>query len=79
MSLTGPNAAIKRSYTIREFDPKRGQLSLDVVSSRHGGPATDWTQSAKIGDTVVINGGPASLWFLLSQGTIGPYNQVQGK
>lgn len=61
VTLTGPNAAIKRSYTIRGFDPKRGQLSLDIVINRHGGPATDWTPSAKMGDTVVINGGLASL------------------
>tara|TARA_R110002167_G_scaffold188380_5_gene390340 strand:+ start:29013 stop:29855 length:843 start_codon:yes stop_codon:yes gene_type:complete len=62
MTLTGPNAAIKRSYTIREFDPVRGQLSLDFVINKHTGPATDWAKLANVGDTVAIAGpGPLKM------------------
>ncbi|WP_350431112.1 siderophore-interacting protein [Shewanella sp. H8] len=56
MTFNGPNAAIKRSYTIREFDPIHKQLSLDFVINKHHGPATDWAKSANIGDLLAIAG-----------------------
>jgi len=60
--LTGPNAAIKRSYTIRDFTPQTRELSLDFVINKHRGPATDWAKAAKIGDVVAIAGpGPLKM------------------
>ncbi|GGB59808.1 siderophore-interacting protein [Shewanella inventionis] len=60
--ISGPNAAIKRSYTIRDFDAEQGLLSLDFVINKHRGPATDWVSSAQIGDMVAIAGpGPLKM------------------
>ncbi|SDK32443.1 NADPH-dependent ferric siderophore reductase, contains FAD-binding and SIP domains [Ferrimonas sediminum] len=51
-----------RSYTIRAFDPKARELSLDFVINRHRGPATDWAATAVVGDRVGIAGpGPMKL------------------
>lgn len=49
-------SAIKRSYTIREFDAANKHLVLDFVINRHSGPATDWARNAKIGDYLGIGG-----------------------
>lgn len=48
--------AIKRSYTIREFDANQKRLTLDFVVNRHQGPATQWAQQAKVGDQLTIAG-----------------------
>ncbi|GAA6186619.1 siderophore-interacting protein [Aliiglaciecola sp. NS0011-25] len=48
--------AIKRSYTIREFDSLNKRLTLDFVVNRHQGPATNWAQNAKVGDYLGIGG-----------------------
>lgn len=60
--VSGPNAAVKRSYTIRDFDAERGLLSLDFVINKHRGPATDWASTAQLGDKVAIAGpGPLKM------------------
>jgi NADPH-dependent ferric siderophore reductase len=42
---------VNRRYTIRQFDPTRRTVTLDV--SLHGaGPGTDWIRSAGIGDRI---------------------------
>lgn len=51
-----------RSYTIRKFDIERNELSLDFVVNRHAGPATNWVQQARVGDSVKIAGpGPLKI------------------
>ena len=53
---------VMRSYTIRLFDQQKNELSLDFVINRHQGPATDWAQNAKIGDSIGIAGpGPMKI------------------
>ncbi|WP_372940301.1 siderophore-interacting protein [Shewanella sp.] len=60
--VSGPNAALKRSYTIRDFDAEQGLLSLDFVINKHRGPATDWASTAQVGDKVAITGpGPLKM------------------
>ncbi|MGX9462045.1 siderophore-interacting protein [Shewanella sp. A14] len=62
MNLTGPNTATKRSYTIRQFDRSRSELTLDFVINKHIGPATDWAKNAQLNDTVGIAGpGPLKM------------------
>lgn len=56
LDIRGENPAIKRSYTIREFDADKKRLVLDFVINRHRGPATDWALQAKVGDYVGIAG-----------------------
>ena len=56
LDIHGANPAIKRSYTIREFDAENKQLVIDFVINRHQGPATDWAAQAKVGDYVGIAG-----------------------
>lgn len=56
LDIRGENPAVKRSYTIREFDIEKKQLVIDFVINRHKGPATDWANQAKIGDYVGIAG-----------------------
>ena len=56
LDINGENPAIKRSYTIREFDAPNKQLVLDFVINRHQGPATNWANSAKVGDYLGIAG-----------------------
>lgn len=50
------HSAIKRSYTIKEFDSVNKHLVLDFVVNRHQGPATDWAKNAKVGDYLGIAG-----------------------
>ena len=56
LDLHSDNPAVKRSYTIREFDSQTTQLVIDFVINRHKGPATDWALAAKVGDYVGIAG-----------------------
>lgn len=56
LEIKGENPALKRSYTIREFDDVKKQLIIDFVIDRHRGPATDWAAQAKIGDYLGIAG-----------------------
>jgi len=42
---------LNRRYTIRDFDPARAAVTVDV--SLHGaGPGTDWIRAARIGDRI---------------------------
>lgn len=56
LDIKSDNPALKRSYTIREFDSINNQLVIDFVINRHQGPATDWATHAKIGDYAGIAG-----------------------
>jgi NADPH-dependent ferric siderophore reductase len=45
------NRPVRRRYTIRDLDPARQRLTLDIV--RHGdGPGERWVRSAQPGDTI---------------------------
>lgn len=58
----GEGERIKRSYTIRYFNPETKELALDFVINRHNGPATNWARDAKVGDRVTIAGpGPLKM------------------
>jgi NADPH-dependent ferric siderophore reductase len=61
-----------RSYTIRAFDQKRCELTLDFVAHGDNGPASAWALSCNVGDSISIDGpGPAKLinmdadWFFI--------------
>jgi NADPH-dependent ferric siderophore reductase len=61
-----------RSYTIRAFDQKKCELTLDFVAHGDNGPASAWALSCGVGDSISIDGpGPAKLinmdadWFFL--------------
>ena len=56
LDIKGENPAIKRSYTIREFDASNKELVIDFVIDCHQGPATDWAAGAKVGDYLGIAG-----------------------
>lgn len=56
LDIKGENPAIKRSYTIREFDACNKELVIDFVIDCHQGPATDWAVGAKVGDYLGIAG-----------------------
>jgi len=62
-----------RTYTVRDFDADKLELDVDFVMHADQGPASDWAQSARPGDEMVILGpGPKKLvdysadWFLLA-------------
>jgi NADPH-dependent ferric siderophore reductase len=46
---------IRRRYTVRRFDPSRGELTLDVVV-HDGGPGGVWASTAAPGDALVLTG-----------------------
>jgi NADPH-dependent ferric siderophore reductase len=56
LDINGHEPAVKRSYTIREFNSVKKQLILDFVINRHQGPATNWAAQAKVGDYLGIAG-----------------------
>lgn len=56
LDINGANPALKRSYTIREFDAANRELVIDFVVNRHQGPFTNWAAQAKVGDYVGIAG-----------------------
>lgn len=56
LDMTSENPALKRSYTIREFDAVDKKLVIDFVVNCHQGPATDWASQAKVGDYLGIAG-----------------------
>lgn len=58
----GNKRSMKRSYTIRAFNPETRELTLDFVVNRHSGPATNWALQAKVGSEIGIAGpGPMKL------------------
>lgn len=50
LDIKSENPAIKRSYTIREFDAINQKLVIDFVINCHQGPAIDWATQAQVGD-----------------------------
>src|SRR5580693_588250 len=45
------NRPVRRRYTIRDLDPARQRLTMDIV--RHGdGPGESWVRAARPGDTI---------------------------
>ena len=65
-------ALLKRSYTIRAFDPATRHLTLDFVCSGEKGPATNWANHVEVGEELVVAGpgpvrspDPSSDWVLL--------------
>jgi NADPH-dependent ferric siderophore reductase len=61
-----------RTYTVREFDAERGELTLDVVVHGDEGLAGPWARTAAVGDEVFLLGpgggyapDPAADWHLL--------------
>jgi NADPH-dependent ferric siderophore reductase len=45
------NRPLRRRYTIRDLDPARQRLTMDIV--RHGeGPGESWVRAARPGDTI---------------------------
>ncbi len=45
------NRPVRRRYTIRDLDPARQRLTMDIV--RHGdGPGETWVRAARPGDTI---------------------------
>lgn len=63
---------VKRTYTIRHFDPTSGRLTLDFVVHGDAGIAGPWADSARPGDQVQLLGpggnyapDPQADWHLL--------------
>lgn len=46
---------VRRRYTVRRFDPTRGELTLDVVVHA-GGPGGRWAAAARPGDALALTG-----------------------
>jgi NADPH-dependent ferric siderophore reductase len=62
-----------RTYTVREWDPQTGQLSVDFVVHGDSGIAGPWAEAAQPGDTLELGGpggdyapDPAADWHLLA-------------
>lgn len=53
--LPGGERAPIRTFTPRHLDSEQQELTLDIVVHDHGA-ASDWVQSAEIGDEVAISG-----------------------
>jgi NADPH-dependent ferric siderophore reductase len=76
IKLVLPDGSAKppvRSYTIREFDPRQRQLSIDMVAHGDAGPAARWVNQSEPGVEVSIQGPGATQpinthadWFLLA-------------
>jgi NADPH-dependent ferric siderophore reductase len=47
---------VKRSYTVRAFDVKKHELTLDFVAHGESGPASAWAIRSQVGDTITIDG-----------------------
>lgn len=50
-----------RSYTVRKFDQKRLELTLDFAVNDHEGLASNWATQAKVGDYLGIAGSADSI------------------
>ena len=65
--ITWPPAEKKpfaRTYSIRSYDPKRNELTVDFVIHEPAGVAAEWAMNAKAGDVVGFAGpGPKSLFL----------------
>ena len=65
--------SVRRSYTVRAFDPINSHLTLDFMMHEDGGPASIWASTASIGSKVDLTGPGAKKlvdfgadWFLLA-------------
>lgn len=61
-----------RTYTVRHYDAAAGELDVDFVVHDSDGPAVNWAQTCKPGDTINVGGpgpkkplDPSADWFLL--------------
>ena len=71
--LSGAEKPRPRSYTIRQFDSKTQQLTLDFMVHGDNGPASAWALGVQVGDEISTDG-PGSVkrvntladWFLLA-------------
>ncbi|MEM8940938.1 MAG: siderophore-interacting protein [Pseudomonadota bacterium] len=68
-----PEKPLRRTYTIRRFDPSLRHLTLDFVDHGDGGPASAWVRRAQPGDDITIAGPGAKKlvdntadWFLIA-------------
>ncbi|NLE81897.1 MAG: siderophore-interacting protein [Rhodococcus sp.] len=55
-----PDGSDRRSYTVRRWDPQRGELTVDFVVHA-GGNAARWAEQATPGETVTLSA--ASGWY----------------
>jgi NADPH-dependent ferric siderophore reductase len=67
-----PSRTRTRSYTVREWDGERGELTIDFVVHGEEGVAGPWAIAARPGDTLQLNGpggayapDPAAAWHLM--------------
>jgi NADPH-dependent ferric siderophore reductase len=63
-------ATVKRSFTIRAFRAAPGELDIDFIVHTQGGPASSWSNNARVRDVISVMGpGPTKLadpvadWF----------------
>lgn len=60
-----------RTYSVADFDARRGELSIDFVLHGKDGPAANWAMKAVVGDQLGV-GGPGgrglreSNWYVLA-------------
>jgi len=73
----GPSKVRCSTYTVRRFDPVRGELDIDFVVHA-GGVASDWAQRAAPGDSITLNSPrglyappPGTQWQLLAADATG--------
>ena len=67
-----PDGFRVRTYTVRSYEPDRGELTLDVVVHGDSGVAGPWADGAQPGDTITLLGpgggyapSPEADWHLL--------------
>lgn len=69
---SGEGATRTRTYTVREWDAERGELTIDFVVHGDEGFAGPWARRAQPGDTINLNGpgggyapDPDAAWHLM--------------
>lgn len=68
----GSDRPVRRTYTVRSWDPAAGELAIDFVHHGDEGLAGPWAAAAKPGDVIELNGpggeyapDPTADWHLL--------------